>query len=158
MGTRHDTLSWLGALVVVVALGVGGAISWHAVNVRNVRLEALGADLAKARTDIQALTDQRDTALEELDAALRINARLSARVDALGNDLAQARQTRLEVREIRGTADFPIQRAMAREGDTVVGFARREGTTEAVVRALNPWLDGTETLESWQTLWVPKPR
>jgi hypothetical protein len=65
---------------------------------------------------------------------------------------------RLDVREGRGTADFPIQRAMAEAGDTVAGFAGREGTTEEIVRALNPWLGEATELDGFQTLWVPKRR
>lgn len=145
-------------LAPALALGAGiGVYGWKVLQDR----EAAVADLRAERQDLSArlatVTAERDTLVAELEAALRIGEDLSLRVDALQADLAEARSTRLEVREVRGTADFPIERAMARGGDTVAAFAEREGTTEAVVRALNPWLGETATLDGFQTLWVPKP-
>jgi hypothetical protein len=156
MPDRHGRLSAIVAtLSVTAAISVGG-FAWVAINDRDATIAEARDDLSQARARMGALEVEQENLLLELEAALRIGERLSDRVDTLERDLAEARGTRLEVREIRGTADFPIQRAMADAGDTVAGFAAREGTTEAVVRALNPWLEGTETLETFQTLWVPK--
>jgi hypothetical protein len=143
------------ALSVTAAILVGG-LAWVVISDREATIAQARDDLSQARARAESLQVERENLLLELEAALRIGERLSKRVDTLERDLMEARDTRLEVREVRGTADFPIQRAMADAGDTVAGFAAREGTTEAVVRALNPWLEGTETLETFQTLWVPK--
>jgi LysM repeat protein len=46
---------------------------------------------------------------------------------------------------------------MARKGDTLASFAKRESTTPAILRALNPWLkDDSTPLQDRQTLWIPK--
>ncbi|MQX37986.1 LysM peptidoglycan-binding domain-containing protein [Roseospira navarrensis] len=143
-------------MAVLGLIGLG-AYTVIALQDRDAALADLRAERQSLREQVGTLVGERDTLVTELEAALRIGERLSKRVDALEANLAEARETRLEVREVRGTADFPIQRAMARAGDTVAGFAAREGATEDVVRALNPWLDGSTDLDAWQTLWVPKP-
>ncbi|MBB4286804.1 hypothetical protein [Roseospira goensis] len=146
------------ATLAVLTLAAGAAVAWQALADRDAHIARLATERQALRDQVAALEARRATLVSELEAALRIGERLSDRVDVLEADLAEARATQLEVREVRGTADFPIQRAMAQAGDTVAGFADREGTTAAMVRALNPWLDGTETLDGFQTLWIPKPR
>ncbi|MBB4266647.1 LysM peptidoglycan-binding domain-containing protein [Roseospira visakhapatnamensis] len=158
------------AAVAVVGVSV---IAWRqATTVADLR-----ATLEKTEREAVALREQADLLTEEnadlaqaLDGSLDLNEtiqdraddteieldRLRAALERVRAEADAARQTRLQVREVRGTADFPIERAMAEAGDTVAGFAAREGTTEAVVRALNPWLDGADSLSAWQTLWVPK--
>jgi len=143
------------AVAVAAAVGAGG-YAWMAVAERATALQDMRTEQARWQQRQRSLETERENLLLELEAALRIGERLSDRVDTLERDLAEARATRLDVREIRSPAEFPIERAMAEAGDTVSGFAAREGTTEAVVRALNPWLKDAETLEAFQTLWVPK--
>ena len=156
MPDRQGRLSAIvAALSVTAAISVGG-FAWVVISDRDAAIAEARDDLSQARARAESLQVERENLLLELEAALRIGERLSKRVDTLERDLMEARDTRLEVREVRGTADFPIERAMAEAGDTVAGFAAREGTTEAVVRALNPWLEGAEALETFQTLWVPK--
>lgn len=157
--SRAVTLFDAAVLVALVALIGGGVYGWTVLSDCHEARAAQADALERARVRIASQTAEHETLVAELEAALRIGERLSGQVDALEADLEEARATRLEVREVRGTADFPILRAMAREGESVAGFAEREQTTEAIVRALNPWLeDDAEALESWQTLWVPKPR
>lgn len=158
MARTSCRLPWAVAVFAVAAAGVVAAVAWTRMQERDAHIAALQGQVADLRGQLTSAESARDGVVDELEAALRIGERLSARVDALESDLAEAQQTRLDVREVRGTADFPILRAMARSGDTVAAFAAREGTTEAVVRALNPWLDGATDLDGWQTLWIPKPR
>ncbi len=155
---RAATVYKLAALLALVALAGGGYYGWTVLRDCQAVCSAQAEALVQARTRIAGLAAERDALATELETARSVGTDLSARVAQLQADLDEARSTRLDVREIRGTADFPILRAMARGGDTVAGFAAREQTTEAVVRSLNPWLaDDVTTLESWQTLWVPKP-
>ncbi|KAA5607603.1 hypothetical protein F1188_02260 [Roseospira marina] len=157
MAPRQSRTPWWISVVAVAALVGVTAYAWTTVEDREAALADLRAERQALRSQVGALAEERDAVVRELEAALRIGEGLSARVDQLEADLAEANRTRLEVREVRGTADFPIQRAMAEAGDTVSAFAAREGTTDAVVRALNPWLGNTTELDGWQTLWVPKP-
>lgn len=87
-------------------------------------------------------------------------AELEARVHELADYNANLNQ-RLDATyaptEVRGMADFPVLRGMARHGDTVESFARREGTNPDVILALNPWLRGRrEPMIDYQTVWIPK--
>lgn len=157
--SRRPSLAVAVLTTAVVALIGAGAYGWTVLSECRDARAAQAEALEKARVQIASQKAEHETLVAELEAALRIGERLSGKVDALQADLEEARSTRMEVREIRSTADFPILRAMARQGESVADFADREETTEAIVRALNPWLDDeTEALESWQTLWVPKPR
>jgi|GEM_PF-2882882 len=165
---RNRALSVRGVAMPLAALavvGLAGLVLFQAQTVADLR-----GTLAQVRAEAQVEAERADRLADEngdlarhLEDALSLSETIQARADSMERELArsraetaEARETQLEVREVRGTADFPIERAMAEAGDTVEGFAVREGTTEAVVRALNPWLDGTETLSAWQTLWIPK--
>jgi len=155
---RAATVYRLAAALALLALLGGGTYAWVLVRDCQAARAAQELALAKLRDNVAGLEAERDALVSELEAALLIGEQLSERVDGLQKDLEEARATRMEVRQIRGTADFPILRAMARGGDTLAEFAVREKTSEEIVRALNPWLgDDVSTLESWQTLWVPKP-
>lgn len=159
MSRRSSRAVTLLAAALVALIGAGAYYGWTVLSACRDARAAQAEALEKARVQIASRKAEHETLVAELEAALRIGERLSGKVDALQADLEEARSTRMEVREIRSTADFPILRAMARQGESVTDFADREGTTEPIVRALNPWLDDdTEALESWQTLWVPKPR
>jgi len=149
---------WIVFGLATLAFAGAGAYGWTTLQTRDAALADFRAERQALREHIGTLTVERDAVVQELEAALRIGERLSAQVDQLEAELAEASATRLEVREVRGTADFPIQRAMARAGDTVATFAAREGATESVVRAINPWLGDANDLDGWQTLWIPKAR
>lgn len=154
------------ATLAIVAVLVLSGMVWR----QQTTVSDLRTALADARREADTLRERAELLAVEngdlahhLENALTLSETIQVRADAMEIALEQARaeadsarRTRLEVREVRGTADFPIERAMAEAGDTVSGFAAREGTTEAVLRALNPWLDGADTLSAWQTLWVPK--
>jgi len=158
MARRQSRGLWIVFGLAILAFAGAGAYGWTTLQTHDAALADVRAERQALRENIEALTAERDTVVEQLEAALRIGEGLSARVDQLEAELAETKATRLEVREVRGTADFPIQRAMARAGDTVATFAAREGTTEPVVRAINPWLGDAKDLDGWQTLWIPKVR
>ena len=58
-------------------------------------------------------------------------------------------------KQIDGPAQFPINRVLAREKDTVLSLASREKTTPDVIYALNPWLEGGALLRVGQAIWIP---
>lgn len=126
-------------LAVFIWIGVAALLLAVALTVLAIENEELKAKLA-------ALQNERDGLTRRLDA-------MEADLAAVTRDLEAA----LAPQEIASSADFPILRAMARRGDTVATFAAREGTTEAVVRALNPWLGEDAGLLFGQRLWVPRP-
>ncbi len=163
---RGSAVTGVMAVLAIVAILVLSGVVWR----QQIVVSDLRAALTEARREADTLGEHAELLSVEngdlarhLEQALSLSETIQARADAMEIALEQARaeaesarQTRLQVREVRGTADFPIERAMAKAGDTVIGFAAREGTTEDVLRALNPWLDGAGTLSAWQTLWVPK--
>jgi len=57
--------------------------------------------------------------------------------------------------QIDGPAQFPINRVLAREKDTVLSLASREKTTPDVIYALNPWLEDGKALMAGQAIWIP---
>jgi len=163
----------LQAGVILVALGAGATVIWgqhqdlvkfrDALTAAHDQVSDLTRQLDGLATENGALAMENADLARHLEDTLSLSEAIQARADAAERDLRDARADAsdpppLEVREVRSSADFPIERAMAKDGDTVAGFAEREGSTEAVVRALNPWLEDTRFLSARQTLWVPKRR
>lgn len=90
------------------------------------------------------------------------NARLAQQLEGLLQEVSGLKKqldSSYAAVDVGGSVDFPVQRGMARAGDTVETFARREGTTVEVVRALNPRLSSAAAaLANRETVWLPKTR
>jgi LysM repeat protein len=110
---------------------------------------------------IEALSYQQREAYKATEALGEENATLKAQIatqEQKIKELTQSLDNTYTAVEVGGVVDFPVLRGMARPGDTVSSFAKREGTTVDILRALNPWLkDSQTTLQNRQTLWIPKP-
>ncbi|MEQ8736691.1 MAG: LysM domain-containing protein [Rhodospirillaceae bacterium] len=90
---------------------------------------------------------------KSLENSEQVNSDLLSEVENLNDQLAELLQPKL----VSGPARFPISRVLARQGDTVSKLAQREGTSSAVIQALNPWLDGKTDLIASQAIWIPNP-
>lgn len=109
---------------------------------------------------IDALTEQQQKAVTRAEALQAETETLKAQAatqQAQIADLTQRLDSTYSAVEVGGVVDFPVLRGMARKGDTLTTFAKREQTTPAILRALNPWLkDDSTPLQDRQTLWIPK--
>jgi len=134
------------ALAVVVAgatAGTGAGI--RALEARDAAIAAATERLRQAEQDIGGLRQENTRLADQMEDLL-------TEIGTLQDQLDDARAPR----EIGGPVDFPIQRGMARAGDTLHSFAAREGTTVEVLRALNPWLAPDQSgLKGRQALWIP---
>ncbi|MEQ9111225.1 MAG: hypothetical protein RIF37_00610 [Rhodospirillaceae bacterium] len=91
-----------------------------------------------------------EKSLEDIE---QVNSELRSEVESLNDQLAELLKPKL----VSGPARFPISRVLARQGDTVSKLAQREGTSSAVIQALNPWLNGKTDLIASQAIWIPNP-
>jgi LysM repeat protein len=109
---------------------------------------------------IDALTLQQQNAVTRAETLKAENDALQSQVTAQQaqiTELTQRLDSTYTAVEVGGVVDFPVLRGMARKGDTLASFAKRESTTPAILRALNPWLkDDSTPLQDRQTLWIPK--
>ncbi|WP_155976152.1 hypothetical protein [Novispirillum itersonii] len=143
-GTRLLLVSLFATLTVLIGGGTKVALD---LRDRNARITALEAELDQARQQIAAA----EVSLSERATQLAVTEKEKA-------DLAKKLDNSYAAVPVGGRVDFPIMRGMAREGDTVATFAKREGTTPDVVIALNPWLKGQKggQLADRASLWIPK--
>lgn len=124
----------------VVSAAILGAVLVLIVRDRDATVAAYAARLHAVEAEAQACVDH--------------VAGLQAEVDGLARRIEESYQPV----EVGGRLDLPIHRAFARPGDTLSAIAGREGTTVAILRALNPWLgEGDVALQDRQSLWIPKP-
>lgn len=136
------------ALLTCLVLGSTGSALFlkDALREKQSTLEAMITRNIEAGTHITEL-EYRISELEgRITDLAEYNANLNNRLEAT-----------FAPTEVRGMADFPVLRGMARQGDTVDSFARREGTTPDIILALNPWLrDQRQAMADYQTVWIPK--
>ncbi|MGB0694024.1 MAG: LysM peptidoglycan-binding domain-containing protein [Rhodospirillaceae bacterium] len=139
-------------LLVSVGIATVGFMVWE------TRVEQ-GKQIAFLLSDRDQIQAEQDRLRGEVEAGLNRIAELEAALESANQDREDLQTDMDEFmvpREIGSPADFPIERAMAKPGETLADFATREGTTEEVLRALNPWLDGhSGGLKKFQTLWIP---
>jgi hypothetical protein len=118
---------------------------------RDRMVDYLLADVDRMRGDLANLGEENSRLSEE-------NQGLIEQVETLKATMAETKKEMDETmvpREIGSSADFPIERGMAREGESLATFAKREGTSVEVLKALNPWLDPSQPLKKYQTMWLP---
>lgn len=133
------------ALIAVIALTMGMHI---AVDRRDDLIRSLAAAANQNRTEVARLESENAHLAQQMEILLQEIGTLNIRLDET-----------YAPREVGGMVDFPIERGMARRGDTLDAFAKREGTTIETLRALNDWLpqnDATLKLADRQMLWIPK--
>ncbi|ABC22532.1 hypothetical protein F11_08920 [Rhodospirillum rubrum F11] len=140
-------------LVVILGAGLGGGALWarHTLAEKDRLVDYLLADVERLRQSSSRLAEE--------------NSQLARDLETLRADLASEKQARaaqqttieesMVPREIGSKADFPVERGMARPGESVSDFAKREKTSVSVLKALNPWLDEAKPLQHYQTLWLP---
>lgn len=142
-GTRLLLISLLATLIVLIGGGTKVALD---LRDRNARITALEAELEQTRQRLAAT----EVSLSERSTQLAVTEKEKA-------DLTKKLDASYAAVSVGGRVDFPVLRGMAREGDTVATFAKREGTTPDVVLALNPWLKGHKgALADRASLWIPK--
>ncbi|MCF8480843.1 MAG: LysM peptidoglycan-binding domain-containing protein [Rhodospirillum sp.] len=143
----------LAFLIVVLAssLVIGWFWADQRLSEKDRMVDYLLSDVDQMRTDNTRLGEENAQLSREIES-------LSVQVDTLKADVATAKKeadATLVPQEIGSNADFPIERGMAKGGESVETFAKREGTSIEVLRALNPWLDPKQPLKKFQTLWLP---
>lgn len=152
-----------GALCVVLTLAMMAGSWWAGNRIAEQKREIayLTADIERLRVGL--------TLLEEESAALaRDNAALHKSLDAAQSRAATVAEEKAALerevmetmvpREVSSSADFPVERGMARSGERLADFAARENTSVEVLKALNPWLDDAAPMKAFQTLWLPVKR
>lgn len=135
-------------LIAIAAVILMVGLLKIAIEKRDHVIINLASSLQQSRTDIGRLESENAQLAMQMETLLQEIGTLNARLD-----------DSYTPRDIGGMVDFPVQRGMARRGDTLESFARREGTTVATVRELNDWLpDDTSALKlaDRQMLWIPK--
>lgn len=151
---RHNTKPshmlktvWIALLTCLVLGSTGSALFLKdALREKQATLEAMIARNIEAGTHIAELEHQVTELEGRITELAEYNANLNHRLEAT-----------FAPTEVRGMADFPVLRGMARQGDTVESFARREGTTADIILTLNPWLRGRrQVMADYQTVWIPK--
>ncbi|GEO81770.1 LysM peptidoglycan-binding domain-containing protein [Pararhodospirillum oryzae] len=143
----------LAITLLTATVVVGGAWTVRTVTQQRHQIATLSRDGERLRAAL-ALAEEDGASL-----ARRLEDAEQGRERALA-DLATLQRTVDETmvpREVGGSADLPVERAMSRQGETLAAFAARENTTVAVLKALNPWADETRVLQAYQLFWLPKP-
>lgn len=151
----------LGGLTFVLCVVPGAAAVWMAQQVaaRDARIAVLAPELERLRALERVFDDERTVLMDQLVLVEQERDRARADLAHERTRLADLEREVVETmvpREILSAADFPVERAMARGGETLEAFALRERTTVPVLTALNPWLKTGSTLSAYQTLWVPR--
>lgn len=142
-GTRLLMISLFATLIVLIGGGTKVALD---LRDRNARITALEAELEQTRQQLAAT----EASLSERTTHLAVTEKEKA-------DLTKKLDASYMAVSVGGRVDFPVLRGMARGGDTVATFAKREGTTPDVVIALNPWLKAHKgPLADRASLWIPK--
>ncbi|WP_413203668.1 LysM peptidoglycan-binding domain-containing protein [Rhodospirillum sp. A1_3_36] len=138
-------------VVLVSSLVIGSLWAYQRLAEKDRMVDYLLSDLDRMRTDKEQLSKENAQLSQDIET-------LSEQLDGLKTEVASAKKDAedfLVPQEIGGTADFPIERGMAKGSESVATFAKREGTTIEVLKALNPWLDPNQPLKKFQTLWIP---
>lgn len=138
----------------------GGAVWAHGrLQAKDEALRALVVEVERVRAAEAVFEEERTILLDQITAVERERDAALKRGEALREDVAAIERRMIETmvpREVLSSADFPVERAMAKDGERLSAFAARERTSSAVLKALNPWLDETTPLKSFQVLWIPK--
>lgn len=139
----------LALLLVLGALTTGAGIMLESrdqvIRTMAARAEQMRRQTLDLAEEVDRLDDENATLAREVEGQLETIARLKADLD-----------DSMAPEPVGSPADFPILRGMARQGDTVASFARREKTTPDVLLALNPWLIEADRLDHRQLIWIPK--
>lgn len=144
--SRGSRLLLVTLMVCLAVLLGGGAKLMTDLKDRDARLSVLTEELERSRQQLAA----QEVALSERTTALAVTEQEKAA-------LTQKLDSTYAAVDVGGRVDFPVLRGMARGGDTVAVFAKREGTTPDVVMALNPWLKTHKgPLADRASLWIPK--
>ncbi|SDG42062.1 LysM peptidoglycan-binding domain-containing protein [Roseospirillum parvum] len=139
----------LALLLLLGGLAAGAGVMLEArdevIRAMATRAEEMRQRTADLKAEVDRLADENARLAREVETHLATIASLNADLD-----------DSFAPEPVGSPVDFPILRGMARQGDTVAAFARREKTTPDVLIALNPWLVETDHLEHRQLIWIPK--
>lgn len=157
-------LALISGLLMVVVI-VGALVTGTLITTQKREIATLGTDIDRLRVSL-ALLEEENATLAQANAALR--AEVAAARDQASAQAAEVQATEDQIQSLRremeetmvpravgSSADFPIERAMAQPGERLAAFAKREGTSVEVLKALNPWVDEDTPLKRFQILWLP---
>ncbi len=145
--------------ILVVLLVIGAVWGRSALSEQERLVDYLMADVERLQKEVELLSGESADLAAEMDDLRAEKAVADEALAATQKTLKDVRRNVTEEmvpREVNSTADFPIERGMAKNDESVADFAKREGTSVEVLKALNPWLDPKQPLKRFQALWLPK--